>query len=77
MIQCREPAPEPIDGKIKFCTLEMDHTGQHEVWCPNLNTLSPDLNWQAHRWSGERDTQLHLKMEVPRENYYGNLPPRT
>jgi hypothetical protein len=60
MFQCNEPVPEPVDGKIRFCTLEMDHPGQHEVWYPNPNSLYSA--WLSIRWPGERDIQLHLHM---------------
>jgi hypothetical protein len=62
--QCNEPSPEVLGDGVRFCILHLGHEGLHEIWYPD----SAQFGWLKHRWSTERDTQLHLRMIYPEES---------
>src|ERR1035437_4248750 len=47
---CNEPAPEPIENKIRFCVLDVGHVVVHEVGYPE----SPLSSWSVFRWTSDQ-----------------------
>jgi hypothetical protein len=64
--QCNEPSPEVLGEGVRFCSLPLGHEGLHELWYPpRAGAISG--GWLNHRWTTERDVQLHLRMVYPEE----------